>query len=99
VAYNFVPCDRNQSFLMPPSLDDWLPKAPSPTASTGARIPRRRQSRSSSAQDSVDSRDPSASAMSSLVPSVRTPTMTSTQRRSSSPRRTVKCTPSTQHYT
>ena len=26
MAYNFVPCDRNQSFLMPPSLDDWLPK-------------------------------------------------------------------------
>jgi len=26
VAYNFVPCDRNQPFLMPPSLDEWLPK-------------------------------------------------------------------------
>ncbi len=26
MAYNFVPCDRNQPFLMPPSLDDWLPK-------------------------------------------------------------------------
>ena len=32
------------------------PSAPSPTASTGARIPRRAQSRSRSAQDSVDSR-------------------------------------------
>jgi transposase len=26
VAYNFVPCDRDQPFLMPPSLDEWLPK-------------------------------------------------------------------------
>ena len=26
MAYNFVPCDRDQPFLMPPSLDDWLPK-------------------------------------------------------------------------
>lgn len=26
MAYNFVPCDRNQPFLLPPSLDDWLPK-------------------------------------------------------------------------
>lgn len=26
MAYNFVPCDRAQSFLMPPSLDEWLPK-------------------------------------------------------------------------
>jgi len=26
VAYNFIPCDRNQSFLMPPSLSDWLPE-------------------------------------------------------------------------
>lgn len=26
MAYNFVPCDRDQSFLMPPSLDEWLPK-------------------------------------------------------------------------
>jgi len=25
VAYNFIPCDREQSFLMPPSLRDWLP--------------------------------------------------------------------------
>ena len=25
VAYNFIPCDRDQSFLMPPSLRDWLP--------------------------------------------------------------------------
>ena len=32
------------------------PSAPSPTASTGARIPRRAQSRSRSAHDSVDSR-------------------------------------------
>ena len=32
------------------------PSAPSPTASTGARIPRRAQSRLWSAQDSVDSR-------------------------------------------
>jgi len=26
VAYTFVRCDRNQSFLMPPSLDEWLPQ-------------------------------------------------------------------------
>jgi hypothetical protein len=26
VAYNFIPCDRDQSFLMPPSLSDWLPE-------------------------------------------------------------------------
>ncbi len=26
VAYNFVACDRDQSFLLPPSLDEWLPK-------------------------------------------------------------------------
>jgi len=26
VAYNLIPCDRSQPFLMPPSLDDWLPK-------------------------------------------------------------------------
>jgi hypothetical protein len=32
------------------------PKAPSPTARTGARIPRRLRSRSRSAHDSVDSR-------------------------------------------
>jgi transposase len=25
VAFNFIPCDRDQSFLMPPSLRDWLP--------------------------------------------------------------------------
>ena len=53
------------------------PSAPSPTASTGARIPRRAQSRSRSAHDSADSRYPSASAMSSLRPSARTPIITS----------------------
>jgi transposase len=26
VAYNFIPCDRDQSFLMPPSISDWLPE-------------------------------------------------------------------------
>lgn len=26
MAYNFVPCDRDQPFLMPPSLDEWLPR-------------------------------------------------------------------------
>jgi transposase len=26
VAYNFVPCDRGQQFLMPPSVDEWLPR-------------------------------------------------------------------------
>ena len=26
MAYNFLPCDRNQSYLLPPSLVDWLPE-------------------------------------------------------------------------
>lgn len=26
VGYNFVSCDRDQQFLMPPSLNEWLPK-------------------------------------------------------------------------
>jgi len=26
VACNFIPCDREQSYLMPPSLRDWLPE-------------------------------------------------------------------------
>jgi transposase len=26
MAYNLVPCDRDQAFLLPPSLNDWLPK-------------------------------------------------------------------------
>lgn len=26
MAYNFLPCDRGQSYLMPPSLADWLPE-------------------------------------------------------------------------
>jgi transposase len=25
MAYNFLPCDRNQAYLLPPSLTDWLP--------------------------------------------------------------------------
>jgi transposase len=25
VAYNLIPCDRQQPFLLPPSLEDWLP--------------------------------------------------------------------------
>lgn len=52
------------------------PSAPSPTATIGARIPRRLRLRSRSAQLSVDSRCPSVMATSSLVPSARTPTMT-----------------------
>ncbi len=24
MAYNFIPCDRDQAFLMPPSLRDWV---------------------------------------------------------------------------
>jgi len=24
MAYNFIPCDPNQLFLMPPSLDEWV---------------------------------------------------------------------------
>ena len=38
---------------------EW-PIAPSPTTGSGSRMPRRRQSRSKSAHDSVDSRSPSA---------------------------------------
>jgi transposase len=26
MSYNFLPCDRNQSYLLPPSLVDWLPQ-------------------------------------------------------------------------
>ncbi len=26
MAYNFLPCDRNQTYLLPPSLADWLPE-------------------------------------------------------------------------
>ena len=26
MAYNFLPCDRNQVYLLPPSLADWLPQ-------------------------------------------------------------------------
>jgi len=26
MAYNFLPCDRNQAYLLPPSLVDWLPE-------------------------------------------------------------------------
>lgn len=26
MAYNLIPCDRDQPYLMPPSLDEWLPE-------------------------------------------------------------------------
>ncbi|GBC87316.1 hypothetical protein HRbin12_01319 [bacterium HR12] len=26
MAHNFLPCEREQSFLTPPSLKDWLPE-------------------------------------------------------------------------
>ena len=26
MAYNFLPCDRNQPYMLPPSLTDWLPE-------------------------------------------------------------------------
>ncbi len=26
MAYNFIPFDRDQQFLMPPSLKEWLPE-------------------------------------------------------------------------
>ena len=45
---------------------DQDPSAPSPMASTGARMPRRLPSRTRSAEDSADSRRPSASATSSV---------------------------------
>jgi hypothetical protein len=56
--------------------DRHSPSAPSPTITTGARMPWRPRSRSSSAQSSVDSLVPSATATSSLVPPARTPTIT-----------------------
>jgi hypothetical protein len=71
------------------------PSAPSPMASTGAVIPRRRQSRSRSTHDSVDSRYPSVSATSSLRPSARTPIITSKQSFCWS-RLTLRWIPSTQ---
>ena len=74
------------------------PSAPSPMASTGARIPRRRQSRSRSAHDSVDSRYPSVSATSSFRPSARTPIITSRHSFSCSSR-TFRWMPSTHRYT
>src|SRR5664279_2436479 len=71
------------------------PSAPSPTANIGARIPRRLQSRSRSAHDSLDSRKPSETAMSSFFPSARTPIITSRHTLSCS-RRTLRWMPSTQ---
>jgi hypothetical protein len=61
-------------------------------------LPRRLQSRSRSAHDSEDSRCPSVSATSSLVPSARTPIITSRQTLSCS-RRTSRWIPSTHRYT
>jgi hypothetical protein len=71
------------------------PSAPSPTASTGAVMPRRLQSRSRSAHDSDDSQNPSARATSSLRPSARTPMITSRHTLSASSR-TLRWMPSTQ---
>jgi hypothetical protein len=28
VAFNFLPCDRDQPYLLPPSLKEWLPEDP-----------------------------------------------------------------------
>src|SRR5664279_6189241 len=74
---------------------DQNPRAPSPTASSGAAMPRRLQPRSRSSHDSIDSRCPSSSAMSSLVPSARTPIITSRHTLSCSSR-TLRWIPSTQ---
>ena len=63
-------CSKHIGLLVPPAallvgVGEHLrkaaqnPSAPSPMASTGALMPRRRQSRSRSAHDSVDSRYPS----------------------------------------
>ena len=68
-------------------------KIGAPIASIGARMPRRLRSRSTSAHDSVDSRNPSPTATSSLCPSARTPSSTRQHSRSSS-RRMLKWTPS-----
>ena len=62
------------------------PPVTAPTASTGGRMPLRFKSRRTSDHDSVDSRWPSEIETSSFVPSARTPTMTSAQRRASSSR-------------
>lgn len=26
MSFNFLPCDRDQRYLMPPALQDWLPE-------------------------------------------------------------------------
>jgi hypothetical protein len=80
-------------------LPQGLPEtsAPSPTAGTGAVIPRRRHDRSRSAHDCDDSRNPSASATSSVRPSVRTPI--TSRRTLSASRRTLRWIPSTHTYT
>ncbi len=74
------------------------PRAPSPTATTGAVIPRCLRSRSTSAHESVDSRYPSEQARSSLEPSALTPINTRQHRRSSSSR-IRKWIPSAHTYT
>jgi hypothetical protein len=71
------------------------PSAPSPTASTGARIPRRLASRSRSAHDRLTPGIRSARMISSLRPSARTASRTSRHSRSSS-RRMLTCTPCAQ---
>ena len=53
-------------------------------------MPRRLQSRSRSAHDSLDSRNPSASAISSLRPSARTPIITSRHTLSVNPGNTLE---------
>lgn len=35
MSYNFLPCDRNQTYLLPPSLTDWLPEDHLATSSDG----------------------------------------------------------------
>jgi len=64
----------------------------------GRSCRRRLHERSSSAQDSVDSRCPSSRAISSFVPSARTPTMTS-RHTLSWVKRTLRWIPSTHTYT
>ena len=70
------------------------PSAPSTTAGTGARMPRRLQSRSRSAHDSLDSWNPSAKAISSVRPSARTPSITGV---ATSPLKVLRSKPELSH--
>lgn len=65
MAYNFIPVNRDQPFLIPPSLRDWLAKfqalkAELETRSRSRKAPKGRRSQASSSAVSSDARDPAA---------------------------------------